>query len=210
VITPPATAPDPQTTSMVRLRWLTIAIWLFWIFVYWGGGEKGVTDLRKAWSNKQSRLDLAAMSGITVFSISVIGSIVSKVLRRQLHSAPALGRTGTLVGMLLTGGGVAAMSISRSYMGQFWTTHATIHTEHEIIDHGPYGWVRHPIYTSALAIYIGTAMVFPSRSNILLAGLVCLSYALKAEAEELLLIEHIPGYAAYQGQVRSKLLPGLW
>jgi len=195
---------------MVRLRWLTIAAWLFWIFVYWGGGEKGVTDIEKAWKNKHSRLDLAAMTGIIVFSLPVMGSIISRVLRRELHTSPTLGRTGTLIGMLLTGGGVAAMSISRSYLGQFWATHATIQSEHEIVDQGPYGWVRHPIYTSALAIFTGTAMVFPSRNNVLLAMLVCLSYAIKAEAEEQLLIEHIPGYAAYQEQVRARLLPGLW
>lgn len=203
-------APKPETRSIVRLRWLTIGIWLYWLIVYWGGGEKGVNDLRKAWETKQSRLDLAAISGITVCSVSLMAAICAKVLRRELHSAPSLGRTGTLLGMLLTGGGVAGMSFSRLYLGRYWATHATIHNEHEIIDQGPYGVVRHPIYTAALAIYSGTALVFPSRSVVTLALLIGLSYALKAEAEEQLMVRHLPKYATYQEQVRARLLPGIW
>ncbi len=199
-----------ETRSIVRLRWLTIAIWLFWILVYWNGGEKATTDFQKAWKNKESRLDLAAIAALMIFSIPVVGSILVMTLRRDLRTSSTLGRTGTLIGTLLTGGGVAGMSISRSYLGKFWTTHASIQAEHDIVDQGPYGWVRHPIYTSALAIYAGTAMVFPTRRIVLLSMLTCLAYAFKAEAEEKLLLQYVPGYAAYQEQVRSRLLPGLW
>jgi protein-S-isoprenylcysteine O-methyltransferase Ste14 len=40
-------------------------------------------------------------------------------------------------------------------------------TDHELIVHGPYRYIRHPVYSSSTAIAVGTALVF--RSYLLLA-----------------------------------------
>jgi protein-S-isoprenylcysteine O-methyltransferase len=59
------------------------------------------------------------------------------------------------VGLLLFLGGVALRWYSIFYLGRFFTVNVSIATGHELIDTGPYRFVRHPSYTGALLAFVG-------------------------------------------------------
>lgn len=47
---------------------------------------------------------------------------------------------------------------ARAYLGSNWSSPVTIKRDHELITGGPYGLVRHPIYTGLLTGFLGTAI----------------------------------------------------
>jgi len=42
------------------------------------------------------------------------------------------------------------------HLGKQWRFEAALSEDHDLIQTGPYGWVRHPIYTSMLAMLLAT------------------------------------------------------
>ncbi len=78
--------------------------------------------------------------------------------------------------------------------------------ESTLIETGPYRIVRHPMYSGAIFIAFGWALVVHSWLGIGTALVIFLFFDLKSRREEGWLKEKFPGYAAYQQRVR-KLVP---
>jgi protein-S-isoprenylcysteine O-methyltransferase Ste14 len=79
----------------------------------------------------------------------------------------------------------------------------------EVAQHGPYRWVRHPLYTGEIVSSLGLAIV---AGTIAAAGLWITLVALqvyRARREEQVLIGALPAYAAYRARTAA-LLPGLF
>ncbi|THD53835.1 MAG: isoprenylcysteine carboxylmethyltransferase family protein [Bradyrhizobium sp.] len=81
---------------------------------------------------------------------------------------------------------------------------------HRVISTGPYAWVRHPMYSSAMLFFIGTPLWLGSWWGVAMAPLFAVLLAIRARIEERALLAGLPGYADYTAQVRYRLLPGLW
>ena len=78
-----------------------------------------------------------------------------------------------------------------------------------LVTRGPYRLVRHPMYLAYLLSDVGYNLQEWNSGTVLmtLCGWVSLVYRLNAE--EAILSQH-PGWAAFSGSVRYRLLPGLW
>jgi protein-S-isoprenylcysteine O-methyltransferase Ste14 len=97
---------------------------------------------------------------------------------------------------------------ARIYLGPLWSGQVTTKTDHRVIDSGPYGIVRHPIYTGLLLAIYGTVA---AKGTVLgLAGglLVTIGLWMKARLEERWLRQEIgpEAYDAYRHRV-PMLLP---
>jgi protein-S-isoprenylcysteine O-methyltransferase Ste14 len=44
-------------------------------------------------------------------------------------------------------------------LGRHWRIEAGLNTDHELVQHGIYGVVRHPIYTSMFLVVVGTGLI---------------------------------------------------
>lgn len=112
------------------------------------------------------------------------------------------------LGVALTAVGAAFTIVARLYLGQNWSATATIKQDHELIRTGPYGLVRHPIYTGSLIAAIGTAIAFGELRDLLALPLVVAGFWLKARSEERLLMSNFGDrYAAYRREVRGAIVP---
>ncbi len=91
---------------------------------------------------------------------------------------------------------------ARLHLGRLWSSSVTRKADHRIVDTGPYGLVRHPIYTGLILAALATGAV---RGEALgLAGGILLSFGmyLKARLEEGFLREQMnPEYDAYARRV---------
>jgi len=67
-----------------------------------------------------------------------------------------------LVGLLLFIAGVVLRWYSIVYLGRFFTVDVAIAHEHELIDSGPYRFIRHPSYTGALIAFVGFGLCLGS------------------------------------------------
>jgi protein-S-isoprenylcysteine O-methyltransferase Ste14 len=87
-------------------------------------------------------------------------------------------------GIALTWLGIAFAIWARSTIGQNWSGRVTLKVDHELIQSGPYAFVRHPIYSGLLLANIG-ATLFIGRWRCLVGLLIFLvEVSRKASKEE--------------------------
>jgi protein-S-isoprenylcysteine O-methyltransferase Ste14 len=78
-----------------------------------------------------------------------------------------------------------------------------------LVVHGPYRWIRHPIYTGLIAAAFGGAVYTGSVVAALFAGALAVVLDLKSHREEFWLRERFAGYAAYAARTR-RFVPGIY
>jgi protein-S-isoprenylcysteine O-methyltransferase Ste14 len=79
-----------------------------------------------------------------------------------------------------------------------------------VIDAGPYAFVRHPMYTSALFLLVGLPLLLGSWLGLIISGALVLALAWRAVHEERTLLAELPGYEAYIARVRYRFIPLVW
>jgi protein-S-isoprenylcysteine O-methyltransferase Ste14 len=79
----------------------------------------------------------------------------------------------------------------------------------KLVQHGVYGIVRHPLYTSLLSAALAWTLYSISLSHLLLLALGFLFFDFKARKEEAWLTERHPEYRGYAARV-SKFIPWLY
>lgn len=79
-----------------------------------------------------------------------------------------------------------------------------------VVTTGPYAVVRHPMYASALFLFLFGPLALASWWAFVPAAAMVPAVMGRIVAEERFLADHLAGYTAYQGLVRWRLVPGLW
>jgi protein-S-isoprenylcysteine O-methyltransferase Ste14 len=79
-----------------------------------------------------------------------------------------------------------------------------------VVQHGPYRFVRHPLYASRIVLITGAALTLGSWNALVPAALNALLLALRTSLEDRLLTTELPGYGDYAKHVPGRLVPGLW
>jgi protein-S-isoprenylcysteine O-methyltransferase Ste14 len=89
---------------------------------------------------------------------------------------------------------------------------ATVRVESDqpVISTGLYAIVRHPMYTAALALLLGTPLALGSWWGLVPAALLLAALVWRLLDEESYLARNLPGYTDYQRRVRTRLVPGIW
>jgi protein-S-isoprenylcysteine O-methyltransferase Ste14 len=81
---------------------------------------------------------------------------------------------------------------------------------HTVVQHGPYRFVRHPMYASRIVLTIGVALTLGSWIALVPAVVIAFLLVLRTSLEDRLLTAELPGYRQYATHVRARLVPGLW
>lgn len=119
---------------------------------------------------------------------------------------PAIDYTG----LVLTIVGLSFAVWARLTIGQNWGDLITVQKDHELVRKGPYGIVRHPIYSGFMLATLGTAIIRGDLGGLISVALVVICWGYKARLEEAFMIQHFGAqYEAYMQQVKG-LIPGIW
>jgi protein-S-isoprenylcysteine O-methyltransferase Ste14 len=81
---------------------------------------------------------------------------------------------------------------------------------HTVVQHGPYGFVRHPLYASRIVLIIAAALTLGSWVALVPAALNVVLLMVRTSLEDRLLTTELPGYREYAERVPERLVPGLW
>ncbi|MCB9644011.1 MAG: isoprenylcysteine carboxylmethyltransferase family protein [Myxococcales bacterium] len=79
-----------------------------------------------------------------------------------------------------------------------------------VVTTGPYAWVRHPMYSGVIFIYLGLPMALGSYYALLCGVLSILVLAVRTHFEDQTLQRELDGYKDYTTKTRYRLLPYIW
>ncbi|MFT3692086.1 MAG: isoprenylcysteine carboxylmethyltransferase family protein [Kofleriaceae bacterium] len=118
------------------------------------------------------------------------------------------------VAMTVTGDAMVALGfwiVARVFRANTFTS-ATVGVEAEqrVIDTGPYAIVRHPMYSGALVLLIGTPLALGSWWGLTVIPVMIGILVARLLDEERLLRRDLPGYVSYCERVRWRLVPGVF
>jgi protein-S-isoprenylcysteine O-methyltransferase Ste14 len=103
--------------------------------------------------------------------------------------------------------GLATMLWARVTLGRNWSGGVVLKEDHELIQRGPYAYVRHPIYSGVFLLILGFAVLQGKLSTFGVVLMVIVLLWFKASQEEKLLVSHFPAeYPAYRKRVKA-LIP---
>jgi protein-S-isoprenylcysteine O-methyltransferase Ste14 len=80
----------------------------------------------------------------------------------------------------------------------------------QVIDRGPYAWIRHPVYLGGLCIAASLPLTLGSLWAVIPAAVGSATLVLRIVMEERTLREELEGYRAYMERVRWRLVPRVW
>lgn len=139
---------------------------------------------------------------------ALIGGLAASL--RLTKSTIRLRRGSYVAGLLLLGGAGALSAAARRHLGRFHRDSLTVHSDHELVDTGPYRRVRHPLYAATIGVFVGLGAVLGNRVSLALAILPTAALVHRISVEERMLVEVFgESYRRYCGQTH-RLLPRVW
>ena len=173
---------------------LLALIWLAWV-VSW--------VVASLWSGR-TKTHVRTLDSLAYRLPILAGAILFLPLTmRALEAAPLYhpGKLGTYALAVITLLGISFTWWARIHLGRFWSNAITHKEDHRIIDTGPYGLVRHPIYTGLIIGLLATGLAVATWTSLIGALLISFGEWQKARMEERFLSAKL-GAEAYRTYCR--------
>lgn len=112
-----------------------------------------------------------------------------------------------LGGDLLAFGGLFIALWGRVALGKNWNLYPSFQENHQLIQSGPYAYVRHPMYSGLILMSLGTVIWYGTGLGLILFVACLLGTWFKLRQEEKILTNHFgAGYSIYKQRVKA-LIP---
>ena len=179
------------------------ALWLLWL-VSWHAAM--------FWTSRVTRRDQSMRRPITLI-LAILGFAVllgfNRVRDTKLvlawQAAPALKWT-MVAGVALA---FAFMWWARIHLGRLWSGSIVLREGHRVVDSGPYGLVRHPVYTGLIVAGVCTLVIKGTWIAVAGLAIVIIAFYFKARAEERFLTSEF-GSAYDDYRKRVPMLVPFW
>jgi protein-S-isoprenylcysteine O-methyltransferase Ste14 len=124
----------------------------------------------------------------------------------NLHIVPDVAPTAWAAAVLCVIG-LAFAFWARITLGRNWSGVVTLKEGHELVERGPYRFVRHPIYTGIITMFFATALALGHLAGFAATLLMFASFWIKLRDEEQLMLQQFPDqYAAYRRRAK-RIIP---
>jgi protein-S-isoprenylcysteine O-methyltransferase Ste14 len=114
-----------------------------------------------------------------------------------------------LVGTVIVALGLGLACWARVHLGRNWSGTITLKEDHALVTTGPYGFVRHPIYTGLLFAFAGTALGIGEWRGIVGTALLFVGIEVRCSAEERKMRETFADYDDYVRRTK-RLIPFIY
>ncbi len=177
-----------------RLCWLVFCVvWL----TSWFSARRPI----KRSQSLATRVLQIALYGVGIVLLFVNRRILPPSVEDRLL---AKSDTLTVVATLLTVVGIAFAIWARGLLGSNWSARVTLKEGHELIQAGPYRFVRHPIYAGLLVALAGRALLRCSPRSLLGLAVFLAAFIWKVRMEErFLTAEFGEKYLDYRRRVKA-------
>jgi protein-S-isoprenylcysteine O-methyltransferase Ste14 len=160
-----------RPSAILEIIWI---VWLCsWVAAsFWSGRTQSWIGARDTWTYR---------------AVMIVGGILLVPITARVLGEPSLWPIGYGAAYVLAAIMVAGLCFTwwgRIYLGRLWSSEITRKEGHHIVDTGPYGIVRHPIYTGLIVGLLATAVAEATITGVIGAALVIYGIYLKASSEE--------------------------
>lgn len=183
---------------MTSIVWITLGAWTLLELAF--RVREGLAGRGGAALDRGTRL-LIAVSLVAGF---VIAAKLARPHARLWPGARACAVAVMWAGIVLRTWAILAL-------GDSFRTSVEVHAGQQVIERGPYRWLRHPSYTGLLLITTGFGIAQGSWGSVAVAFALPLAAVLRRiSVEEKVLVAALgPPYVEYQSRTR-RLIPGIW
>jgi protein-S-isoprenylcysteine O-methyltransferase Ste14 len=162
------------------IRWSWAALGLYWLISAFFAKR---TLERQSYGSRAFTLGLVA-----IVILLLTGPLHVHVDQSILPRTMAFGIAGDCVVFI----GLALAIWSRTVLGRNWSATITFKEGHELIENGPYRYLRHPIYTGCLLMLLGGVIAIGRIVDFVALTICFVALWQKLRREETLMARHFP------------------
>jgi len=151
--------------------------WVAWV----------ISWVAAAWWSDNTESQPSSRQELGYRVVNIIGALIIAIPAHGYEGAMRVWHVGWLGGWVcavVVAIGVAIAWWARIYLGRLWSARVTQKTNHQVIDSGPYAFVRHPIYTGLLLSLLATVIAKGTIPALVGFIVIAIGIYLKARLEE--------------------------
>jgi len=190
-----------KTLSLTPGMRASIGLW-FVFSVYWSIAAKDQAPTRSGESTLSRQAHVIAVNAALLLLILPIPGLTRRFLPDMLPLV--------VIGLAIQAASIVLAIWARRHLGSNWSGEVRIANGHELVRSGPYRFVRHPIYTALVGMYIGSGLVSGQVHALVALALVLLAYWRKIRLEEGVLAGAFPGEHERYRRETWAWIPGLY
>lgn len=173
------------------LRWLgVVGVCAFYTLIIWSYLRRGSA--------------VATTRSVTAHVAAVTATFAPFAIPLLRSASPGTARQLAADALLLAGTAWSVWSLR--FLGRNLSVLAQAR---DVVDSGPYRWIRHPLYAGEIVSSLGLAIAAGSAAASGLWLALCAMQGYRALREEQVLLRALPGYRAYRARTAA-LLPGIF
>lgn len=192
--------------------WTLDPVWLYYLVLFLIGTVGVFTAVAAVLMSpgvekRKIRMTATGFSGVVLISLLLYFLFLFRIGECVLTEAV----DGILVaaGCLLMTAGAVLYIAARLGLGANWSDRIEIREQHRLIEGGVYRWVRHPIFTALLFLFLGVSFIYRNIAGLAVSLFVVFPAILwRSGKEEKLLLERFPEYDDYAKRT-GKFIPGI-
>lgn len=197
-----------------RLDWTPGWIFILFLFTVYGVAVLVLKRVNPAIFRARNRFQAGTkrwdVNLVSLICLGLVAEIPVATLDSGRMSWSAMPISVVILGYIL-GAGIALGTWAQA-VNRFFEPGVRLQRERgqHVISTGPYAFVRHPGYVSAIMVFAGLALALASWWALIPAAWATALLILRTSWEDALLHAELEGYADYARRVRFRLAPGLW
>lgn len=162
---------------------LVFAMLLWVIFsLYWAIASRNSAETSHSESSLSTWFHQVVLGGAMLLLFIPATGLTGWFLPPRFHSLVA-------AGAIVQAGFLLLAVWARRHLGRNWSAEVRIGVGHQLVRSGPYKFLRHPIYTAMLGMFLGTAIASSQYHALLGVAILVLAYLRKSHLEDQILAQ---------------------
>jgi protein-S-isoprenylcysteine O-methyltransferase Ste14 len=178
--------------------WITIAMWCASLVYLVARGRPAQQNV-KVYEQQPA---FARIFKIAAMLVTFVAIYRPQWLHLQAPSSAPLPLQAA-IGVVMCGAGLLLLISSRVALGKNWSDLVVLKQDHELVQSGPYRWIRHPLYSGLILALLGSSLTAGGRGGYTITAVCFVGLFIKSRKEEALLARRLPGYAIYREHVKG-------
>ncbi len=163
---------------------------------------------RRMQAGPQHEKEWAQKIIVSLIILTFFGVIVLSSFDYRFHLSPVPAYVSVIAEVLIVLAFLFIFWVMK--VNSYAAANVRVEADHEIIDTGPYAYVRHPMYAGALWLFVGMPLALGAWWPLGLIVIVLPVLFWRLLDEEKILRRDLAGYTEYTQKVRYRLIPYVW